>query len=80
MPFLPLEIKHNRVITLDVPPSVAGVSYEDYGYDGHGGPLYMVLPAGYNAAIDTMFTKFFPGYGNFTEKILSKGYVLFEAK
>lgn len=77
---LGLEIKQNRVITLDIPPSVATVNYEDYAYDGHAGPLYMVLPAGYNAAIDTMFTKFFPGYKNFTAKKLSKGYVLFEAK
>jgi hypothetical protein len=77
---LGLEIKHNRVIALDVPLSVATVNYEDYAYDGHAGPLYLLLPAGYNAAIDTMFTKFFPGYSNFTEKRLSKDYVLFEAK
>lgn len=75
-----LEIKHNRVITLDIPPSVATVNYDDYAYDEHAGPLYMVLPAGYNAAIDTMFTKFFPGYSNFTSKKLSKDYVLFSAK
>lgn len=75
-----LEIKHNRVITLNVPPSVATVNYDDYAYDGHAGPVYMVLPAGYNAAIDTMFTKFFPGYSNFTAKRLSKDYVLFSAK
>jgi hypothetical protein len=77
---LGLEIKHNRVITLDVPPSVTGVNYDDYAYDGHAGPLYLVLPAAYNAVSDTMFTKFFPGYRNFTEKKLSKDYVLFEAK
>jgi hypothetical protein len=77
---LGLEIKNNRVITLDVPPSVVSVNYDDYSYDGHAGPLYLVLSAGYNAAIDTMFTKFFPGYSNFTEKKLSKDYVLFEAK
>lgn len=77
---LGLEIRHNRVITLDVPPSAATVNYEDYGYDGHAGPLYMVLPAGYNATIDTMFTKFFPGYSNFTKRVLSKDYVLFSAK
>lgn len=75
-----LEIKHNRVITLDVPPSVAGVNYDDYAYDGHAGPLYLLLPAGYNAAIDTMFTKFFPGYSHFTETKLSKDYILFSAK
>jgi len=75
-----LEIKHNRVITLTVPPSVATADYNDYSYDGHAGPLYMVLPAGYNAAIDTMFTKFFRGYSNFTSKKLSKDYVLFMAK
>lgn len=75
-----LEIKQNRVITLDVPPSAAAINYEDYAYDGHAGPLYMVLPVGYNATIDTMFTKFFPDYKNFTEKKLSQGYVLFSAK
>jgi hypothetical protein len=75
-----LEIKHNRVISLTVPPSVATADYDDYAYEGHAGPLYMVLPAGYNAAIDTMFTKFFRGYSNFTSKKLSKDYVLFSAK
>lgn len=79
-PDVGLEIKHNRVITLNIPPSVATVNYDDYAYDGHAGPLYMVLPAGYNAAIDTMFTKFFRGYSNFTSKKLSKDYVLFSAK
>jgi hypothetical protein len=79
-PDLGLEIKHNRVITMDVPPIVAGINYDDYAYDGHAGPLYMLLPASYNSAISDMFIKFFPGYSNFTVTKLSPQYILYSAK
>jgi len=76
---LPLEIQHNRAITIDPPLPGAVIDYDDYIYNGHAGPLYIVLPQ-----IDTskagMFMKFFPDYKGFTQQTLDKGYMLYSAK
>ena len=77
---LGLEIIHNRVITLDVPPLAGTINYDDYGYDGHAGPLYILLPASYNQTTLNMFMKFFPDYHNFTIKKLSPKYLLCSAQ
>lgn len=78
---LALEINHNRVITLQpVGPDIK-LNYEDYVFDGHAGPLYILLPSDYatnsKAAI---LTKCFPGYHNFKMKELSEDYVLYESE
>jgi len=76
---LELEIQHNRVIVMDIPPVSTPVNYEDYSYDGHAGPLYLLLPTSYGKDAG-MFMKFFPGYGNFSVKKLSAKYVLYSAE
>jgi hypothetical protein len=77
---LGLEIVHNRVITLDVPPAATAINYDDYAYDGHAGPLYILLPASYNQMLLDMFMKFFPDYHNFSIKKLSSKYVICSAR
>jgi len=76
---LELEIQHNRVIVMDIPPAGAPVNYEDYSYDGHAGPLYLLFPASYGKDAG-MFMKFFPGYSNFSVRKLSAKYVLYSAE
>ncbi len=77
---LGLEINHNRVITLDVPNPRLKFDYDDYTYDGHAGPLYIILPADYIGTKAAMIKKFFPDYGSFTEIRLSPKYVLYATK
>lgn len=78
-PFLGLEIAHNRMITIDMPETGTDIDPYDYLYDGHAGPLYILVPANYKASQVAMLLKFFPGYNNFSAKKLS-GYVLYSAK
>jgi hypothetical protein len=80
---LGLDIIHNRIITLDdMEGEDANTSTytDDNLYDGHAGPLFILLPAYYatngNAAI---IQKCFPGYSNFSTKKLSKNYILLSA-
>ena len=75
---LPLEIMHNRVITVD-PPLTGPVDYDDYLYSGHAGPLYLLLPAK-NLAKAQMFIKFFPDYKFSTMQRLDKEFILYSAK
>ncbi|MHB8208953.1 hypothetical protein [Mucilaginibacter sp.] len=77
---LPLEITHNRIIIID--PIIKGeqINYDDYSYDGHAGPLYLLLPANYSAEQDSTAMEFFPGYKDFSEQKLGKNYVLYAAK
>ncbi|MFI5158259.1 MAG: hypothetical protein ACHQF4_05300 [Sphingobacteriales bacterium] len=79
-PDLPLEITHNRIIILD--PIIPGdqINYDDYSYDGHAGPLYLLLPANYSAKQDNTAMKFFPGYKDFACQKLGNNYVLYTAK
>lgn len=78
---LALEINHNRVITLEPVGADIKLNYENYIYDGHSGPVYIVLPADYilnsKAAI---ITKCFPDYKNFKETDLSDDFVLYSAE
>jgi hypothetical protein len=77
---LTLEITHNRTIIIDPIIPREQINYDDYSYDGHAGPLYLLLPANYSAEQDVTAMKFFPGYKIFTQRKLGKNYVLFAAK
>ena len=77
---LSLEITQNRTIILDPIIPGAQLNYDDYSYDGHAGPLYLLLPATYSAEQDSTAMKFFPGYKAFTQQKLGKSYVLYSAK
>lgn len=78
---LGLEITHNRMITLDDISEDNADTYTDNNvYEGHAGPLFILLPARYatNGYADVI-RKCFPGYSNFSIKKLSKGYILLSA-
>jgi len=85
MPFLYLQqtmlffwIKHNRVLTLDEYDNNTAGNMTPY--NGHAGPVFMLLPASYtNKALITMF-KYFPGYKNFVAAPLGKNFVLYSAR
>jgi len=77
---LGLEIIHNRVITLDLPNPNVKFGPDDFSYDGHAGPVYMLLPASFSGKNAAMLESFFPGYSGFTQKSLSRNYVLYSAK
>ncbi|MEO6849155.1 MAG: hypothetical protein ABI203_00455 [Mucilaginibacter sp.] len=76
---LGLEIKQNRIITLENDIDFDHVNFEDYEYDGHAGPLYILLPANYKGKKSDVILKFFPGYKNFTTTPLSPQYTLYSA-
>jgi len=72
-----LEIQHNRILILDEYDK--NTERNMTPYNGHAGPVYMLLPAAYaNNAVTTMF-KYFPGYKNFVATPLSKNLVLYSA-
>jgi hypothetical protein len=74
-----LEIRHNRIITLD--PYDASVAEADRTpYMGHAGTIYMVLPANYAKKELAVMYKYFPGYKDFTTTPLSKDYTLYTAQ
>jgi len=77
---LPLEITHNRIITLDPPLPGSKFDYDDYTYNGHAGPLYLLLPADYTGDRANIVMKFFPGYKDFTQQKLGNNYVLYAGK
>jgi hypothetical protein len=77
---LTLEITHNRTIIIDPIIPREQINYDDYSYDGHAGPLYLLLPANYSAEQDVTAMKFFRGYKIFTQRKLGKNYVLYAAK
>jgi hypothetical protein len=77
---LSLELLHNRYITIEPPPPGVVIDYDDYIYNGHAGPIYLLLPANYAGAKAAMYMKFFPDYSGFTQQKLSEGYVLYSAK
>jgi len=79
-PDLPLEIAHNRTITIEPPIVNESFDNDDYSYAGHAGPLYILLPANFTGAKAVMYQKFFPGYTNFSQQKLSDKYTLYSAK
>jgi hypothetical protein len=68
-----LEIMHNRIISLspigDDIPFIA----KDYRFDGHAGPLYIVLPKDYNEKNENLNIQSFPGYKEFSTTKLTVG-------
>ncbi|HVS90617.1 MAG TPA: hypothetical protein VHE59_01205 [Mucilaginibacter sp.] len=77
---LALEIKHNRVITLEPIGDDLKIDLDDYEYDGHAGPLYIILPESYNGPREKMILKAFPDYKGWYGSMLSDGYVMYAAK
>jgi hypothetical protein len=75
-----LEILHNRIITLQPIGEDLKIDADDYRYEGHAGPLYIILPESYNGPKEKMIMKSFPGYKGFNLSMLSDNYVLYSAK
>jgi hypothetical protein len=75
-----LEIANNRIITLQPIGEDLKIDTDDYGYEGHAGPLYIVLPANYAGPKERMIMNSFPGYKGFTLTLLSDKYALYSAK
>ncbi|MBS1527138.1 MAG: hypothetical protein JST19_15910, partial [Bacteroidetes bacterium] len=77
---LGLEIKHNRVITLEPIGDNLTINLDDYEYDGHAGPLYIILPENYNGPKEKMILKAFPDYKGWYGSMLSDNYVMYQAR
>ena len=75
-----LEILQNRIITLPPISADLRIKADDYRYDGHAGPLYIVLPESYAGPKEKLIMKSFPGYKGFNISMLSNNYVLYSAK
>ncbi|MFI5163286.1 MAG: hypothetical protein ACHQHN_18550 [Sphingobacteriales bacterium] len=77
---LGLEVKHNRVITLQPIGDDLKIDFDDYEYDGHAGPLYIILPESYAGPKEKFILKAFPNYHGWYGSMLSDGYVMYAAK
>jgi len=77
---LGLEIKHNRIITLQPISDDLKINFDDYEYDGHAGPLYIILPESYAGPKEKFILKAFPDYRGWYGSKLSDGYVVYAAK
>ena len=75
-----LEIIHNRLIALQPIDDDLKIDINDYKYDGHAGPLFIILPESYNGPKGKIVMKSFPGYKGFNLSMLSPNYVLCAAK
>lgn len=75
-----LEIKNNRIITLNPIGDELKIDMDDYIYQGHAGPLFIVLPANYAGPKEKMILSSFPGYKRFNLTILSNNYSLYSAR
>lgn len=63
-PDIGLEIKHNRIITLD--PANDAFEMEDSDiYNGHAGPVYIILPLRYMGTRAELYLNSFPDYHHF---------------
>lgn len=77
---LGLEIQHNRVISLQPISDDLTIDIDDYRYEGHGGPLYIILPESYAGPKEKMILKSFPDYKGWYGSMLSDNYVMYAAK
>jgi hypothetical protein len=78
---LGLEIQHNRIITIEPIGLNVRVKYEDYTYNGHAGPLHIMLPSDYEQHGRTKFLlKCFPGYKDFKVVKLTEDYTVYSAE
>jgi hypothetical protein len=74
-----LEITHNRVLNLEPISNDLKIDLDDYEYDGHAGPLYIILPDSYAGPKEKMILKSFPDYKGWYGTMLSDKYVMYEA-
>jgi hypothetical protein len=74
-----LEIKNNRVVGLEPINDDLKIDMDDYEYDGHAGPLYIILPDNYAGPKEKFILKSFPGYEGWYGEKLSDKYVLYKA-
>jgi hypothetical protein len=75
---LGLDILHHRIISMDPFEEIDAATYiTNNEYDGHAGPLYVLLPEGFikNGNVNA-FKLCFKGYKSFTIKSISKRYIL----
>ncbi len=79
-PDIGLEIIRNRIITFNPLDNNLKAENDNNTYYGHGGPIHLVLPATYIGAKATAYFHCFPGYKNFTPKVLSKNYIIYNAQ
>ncbi len=70
-----LEIKHNRVIILNEYEEDTEKNIEPY--NGHAGPVYVMLPVNYVGKKVGVMLKYFPNYQDFIPTRLSRDYVLY---
>lgn len=78
---LGLEILHNRIITIEPIGADVGTYYDDYTYEGHAGPLHIMLPSEYEKNGGAKFIlKCFPGYKGFVVKKVSEDYVVYSGE
>ncbi|WP_374948791.1 hypothetical protein [Mucilaginibacter sp.] len=76
-PDLGLDIKHNRIITLQPLNDDIRINFDQYVHKGHAGPLFILLPSRYIGVRASIFIKCFPGYKAFSLKEISEDYVLY---
>jgi hypothetical protein len=76
-PDIAIEIKHNRIITLNI-EDMDKDDFAELKFAGYGGPVYILMPVGYikngNAA---GITKAFTSYPHFETRQLSKTFYLY---
>jgi hypothetical protein len=77
---LGLEILRNRVITLQPIGDDLKIDFDDYEYDGHAGPLYIILPESYNGPKEKFVLKAFPDYKGWYGSMLSDNFVMYQSK
>jgi hypothetical protein len=75
-----LEITHNRILNLEPIGDDLKIDFDDYEYDGHAGPLYIILPDSYAGPKEKMILKSFPDYKGWYGSMLSNKYVMYEAR
>ncbi|MDO3627478.1 hypothetical protein [Mucilaginibacter sp. BT774] len=76
---LGLEIQHNRTLGLEPIGEDLKIDMNDYQYDGHAGPLYIILPDNYAGPKEKFLLKSFPNYKGWYGSMLSDKYVMYEA-
>ncbi len=75
-----LEITHNRVLNLEPIGDDLKIDFDDYEYDGHAGPLYIILPDSYAGPKEKFILKSFTNYKGWYGSMLSDKYVMYQAK
>ncbi len=75
-----LEITHNRILNLEPIGDDLKIDFDDYEFDGHAGPLYIILPDSYAGPKEKFILKSFPNYKGWYGSMLSDKYVMYQAK